>query len=142
MVRLNIQNQSQKSGLIFSLIRSCNIHRLTTEESLEFCHKNNWKCSKSSYFDWKNKYEQDVGNRFLEIARSEYVEEHLLVLDKYKEIERQYWKLFEESESVTEAKGILDSLRATQEQILLIYNEVPLIQKVKQAMDSKLSSLK
>lgn len=142
MVRPNTHNQSQKHGLIFSLIRSCKIHRLTTKESLEFCHKNNWKCSKSSYFDWKNRYEQDVGNRFLEIARTEWADEHLLVVDKYKEIERQYWKLFEESESVTEAKGILDSLRATQEQILLIYNEVPLIQKVKQAMDSQLSSLK
>jgi len=115
---------------------------LTTKESLEFCHKNDWKCSKSSYFDWKNRYEQDVGNRFLEIARNEWADEHLLVVDKYKEIERHYWKLFEECESVTEAKGILDSLRATQEQILLIYNEVPLIQRVKQAMDSQLSSLK
>jgi hypothetical protein len=142
MVRHNIQTQTQKSGLIFPLIRSCKIHRLTTKESLEFCHKNDWKCSKSSFFDWKNRYEQDVGNRFLEIARTEWADEHLLVVDKYKEIEYQYWKLFEESESVTEAKGILDSLRATQEQILLIYNEVPLIQKVKQAMDSQLSSLK
>jgi hypothetical protein len=83
-----------------------------------------------------------VGNRFLEIARSEYVLEHLLVLDKYKEIERQYWKLFEESESVTESKGILDSLRATQDNILLIYNEIPMVKKMKDAIDSQLSSLK
>ncbi len=142
MVRPSIHIQSQKSGLIFPLIRSCKIHRLTTKESLEFCHKNDWKCSKSSYFDWKNRYEQDVGNRFLEIARSEYVLEHLLVLDKYKEIERQYWKLFEESESVTESKGILDSLRATQDNILLIYNEIPMVKKMKDAIDSQLSSLK
>jgi hypothetical protein len=83
-----------------------------------------------------------VGNRFLEIARSEYVLEHLLVLDKYKEIERQYWRLFEESESVTESKGILDSLRATQDNILLIYNEIPMVKKMKDAIDSQLSSLK
>jgi hypothetical protein len=80
-----------------------------------------------------------VGNRFLEIARTEYVEEHILVLDKYKEIERQYWKLFEECESVTEAKGILDSLRATQDNILLIYNEIPMIKKMKESIDSQLS---
>ena len=139
MARQKVQKQSQKSGQIFPLIRSCKIHRLTTKESLQFCYKNDWKCSKSSFFDWKNRYEQDMGNRFLEIARTEYVEEHLLVLDKYKEIERQYWKLFEECESVTEAKGILDSLRATQDNILLIYNEIPMIKKMKGAIDSQLS---
>ena len=48
-------------------------------------------------------------------------------------------KLFEECESVTESKGILDSLRATQDNILLIYNEIPMVKKMKESIDSQLS---
>jgi hypothetical protein len=110
-----IQNHSKEIGLIFPLIKICKIHRLTTKESIEYCHKNNWKCSRSSFFEWKNRYEQDIGNRFIEIARYEWVDENLLVIDKYKEIERQYWKLFNECDNPMDAKHILDSLRALQE---------------------------
>ena len=38
-----------------------------------------------------------------------------------------------------ESKGILDSLRATQDNILLIYNEIPMIKKMKGAIDSQVS---
>jgi hypothetical protein len=141
MNRPKVQKQLQQSGLIFPLIKSCKIHRLTTKESLEFCHKNDWKCSKSSFFDWKNRYEQDIGNRFIDIARCEWADEHLLIIDKYKEIERQYWKLFEESETPTEAKHILDSLCKLQEQIILFYNEIPLIQKMKHVLDSRMQQI-
>jgi hypothetical protein len=141
MIRPKVQNQSPKSGLIFPLIRNCKIHRLTTKESLEYCHKNNWKCSKSSFFEWKNNYEQDSGNRFIEMARCEWADEHLLVIDKYKEIERQYWKLFDEAETTREGKNILDSLRALQENILLIYNETPMIQKMKETLDSRVQQI-
>ena len=141
MGRPKVQNQEQKLGLIFPLIRNCKIFRLDTKESLEYCNKNNWKCSRSSFFEWKRKYENDHGNRFLQIARSEFIDEHLLIIDKYKEIERQYWKLYYEAESPMDAKHILDSIRATQENLIMIYNETPLIQRVKDAFDSRLKKL-
>jgi len=141
MDRLKVQNYSKEIGLIFPLIKICKIHRLTTKESIEYCHKNNWKCSRSSFFEWKNRYEQDIGNRFIEIARYEWVDENLLVIDKYKEIERQYWKLFNEVENPIDAKHILDSIRSTQDNILLIYNEVPMLQKMKEILDAQLSKI-
>jgi len=93
------------------------------------------------FFEWKKIYEEDIGNRFIEIARCEWADEHLLVIDKYKEMERQYWKLFDEAETPTEGKNILDSLRALQENILLIYNETPMIQKMKEVLDSRLNQI-
>ena len=68
MVRPKVKKQSLKSGLIFPLIRNCKIYRLTTKESLEFYNKNDWKCSKSSLFDWKNRYEQDIQKLRLEVS--------------------------------------------------------------------------
>lgn len=141
MDRLKVQNHSKEIGLIFPLIKICKIHRLTTNESIEYCHKNNWKCSRSSFFEWKNKYEQNSGNRFLELARYEWVDENLLVIDKHKEIERQYWKLFNECDSTMDAKHILDSLRALQADIVIVYNEVPILQRMKEVLDAQLSKI-
>ena len=53
----------------------------------------------------------------------------------------KYWELFEEAETPTEGKNILDSLRATQEQILIVYNETPMISKIKESLDAKLASI-
>ena len=64
-----------------------------------------------------------------------------MVLDKLKLIEKKYWELFTEAETATEGKNILDSLRATQDQILLIYNETPMIQKMKESLDAKLANI-
>ena len=49
--------------------------------------------------------------------------------------------MFHEAETATEGKNILDSLRATQDQILLIYNETPMIQKMKESLDAKLANI-
>ena len=136
-----VQNHSKEIGLIFPLIKICKIHRLTTNESIEYCHKNNWKCSRSSFFEWKNKYEQNSGNRFLELARYEWVDENLLVIDKHKEIERQYWKLFHECDSPMDAKHILDSLRALQSDIVIVYNEVPILQRMKEVLDAQIRKI-
>ena len=141
MIGHKVQNYSKEIGLIFPLIKNCKIHRLTTKESIEYCHKNNWKCSKSSFFEWKKRYEENIANRFLEIARCEWADAHLLVIDKYKEIERQYWKLFHECENPMDAKHILDSIRALQVDMVTIYNEVPMLQKVKEVLDAQIKKI-
>ena len=40
-----------------------------------------------------------------------------------------------------ERSRILDSIRATQEQMTLFYNETPLIQKMKDTLEAKLEEL-
>lgn len=97
--------------------------------------------SVSTYKRYKKEYETGTAKRFIELARNEWANEHLLVLDKLKLIEKKYWELFNEAETPTEGKNILDSLRATQDQILLIYNETPMIQKMKESLDSKMAML-
>lgn len=89
----------------------------------------------------KNRYEQDIGNRFIEIARCEWTDEHLLVIDKYKEIEHQYWKLFHECDVLMDAKHILDSIRVLQAYVLTVYNEVPMIQKIKEILDAQIKKI-
>jgi len=123
------------------LIKLCLIQRLSTEECLELFEKNGHKISERTWFRLKKEYNQGTNARFLEIAKSEWAEEHLLIIDKFKEIEAKYWQLFHECDGPVEGKHILDSLRATQEQITLFYNETPLIAKMKDILESKLEEL-
>ena len=57
---------------------------------------------------------------------------------RIKHIEEKYWEIFENTPEENIAIKALDSLRALQEQLLLIYNETPMIQKVKEALEEKL----
>jgi len=136
-----VTKQAQVLAEIAPLLKVINIQRLTEREAVEFLEKEGHPMSARTYMRYKKEYETGTAKRFLELARNEWANEHLLVLDKLKLIEKKYWELFQEAETATEGKNILDSLRATQDQILLIYNETPMIQKMKESLDAKISSL-
>ena len=133
--------QAQVLAEISPLLKVINIQRLTEKEALEFLGKENYPMSARTYMRYKKEFETGTAKRFLELARNEWANEHLLALDKLKLIEKKYWELFNEAETATEGKNILDSLRATQDQILLIYNETPMIQKMKESLDAKLANM-
>ena len=133
--------QAQTLAEIAPLLKVINIQRLTEKEAVEFLEKEGHTMSIRTYARYKKEYETGTTKRFLQLARNEWANEHLLVLDKLKLIEKKYWELFHEAETPTEGKNILDSLRATQDQILLIYNETPMIQKMKESLDAKLSNM-
>ena len=126
---------------ISPFLKIINIQRLTEREALEFLEKEGHPMSSATYQRYKKEHESGTTTRFLQLARNEWANEHLLVLDKLKLIEKKYWELFHEAETATEGKNILDSLRATQDQILLIYNETPMIQKMKESLDAKLANM-
>ena len=126
---------------ISPLLKIISIQRLTEKEAVMFLAREGHQMSVSTYKRYKKEYETGTAKRFIELARNEWANEHLLVLDKLKLIEKKYWELFNEAETPTEGKNILDSLRATQDQILLIYNETPMIQKMKESLDSKMAML-
>ena len=136
-----VTKQAQVLANISPLLKIINIQRLSEKEALMFLAREGHTMSARSYERYKKEYETGTTKRFLELARNEWANEHLLVLDKLKLIEKKYWELFQEAETATEGKNILDSLRATQDQILLIYNETPMIQKMKESLDAKISSL-
>ena len=126
---------------ISPLLKIIYIQRLTEKEGILFLAKEGHQMSSATFKRYKKEYETGSAKRFLELARNEWANEHLLVLDKLKHIEKKYWELFEEAETATEGKNILDSLRATQDQILIVYNETPMIQKMKESLDAKLASM-
>ena len=140
-MRKKQSKQAQTLMEISPFLKIINIQRLTEREALEFLEKEGHSMSSATYQRYKKEYETGTTTRFLQLARNEWANEHLLVLDKLKLIEKKYWELFQEAETATEGKNILDSLRATQDQILLIYNETPMIQKMKESLDAKISSL-
>lgn len=124
-----------------SLIKVCLIQRLTTRQSIELFEKHGIKIAESKWYGLKKEYNDGATARFLEIAKTEWANEHLLILDKLKDIEARYYALFDDCETVTEAKNLLDSLRALQQDITLFYNETPLIAKMKEALEAKLEAL-
>ena len=136
-----VTKQAQTLAEIAPFLKVINIQRLTEREAVQYLEKEGYSMSVRTYARYKKEHETGTAKRFLELARSEWANEHLLVLDKLKHIEKKYWELFNESETPTEGKNILDSLRATQEQILLIYNETPMIQKMKESLDAKLANI-
>lgn len=123
------------------LLKICLIQRLSDKDSIEFLDKNGFKMSPATYQRYKQEYNSGTNRRFLEIARNEWANEHLLVLDKLKYIENQYWELYAEAETPMEGKNILDSIRTLQVDLLIIYNETPMIAKVKETLEAKINML-
>jgi len=124
-----------------TIIKTCLIQRLTEEEVIGLFSKHNIKMTHTKWVELKREYNTGTTARFLEIAKSEWADEHILIIDKFKEIESKYWSLYNESGEIIERKHILDSIRATQEQMTLFYNETPLIQKMKETLEAKLDEL-
>ena len=136
-----LSKQAQTLIDISPLLKICLIQRLSDKDSIEFLAKNGYKMSIATYHRYKHQYNSGTNRRFLEIARNEWANEHLLVLDKLKYIENQYWELYSEAETPMEGKNILDSIRTLQVDLLIIYNETPMIAKVKETLDAKLNML-
>ena len=122
-------------------LKLAKIERLTDNETLELLEEKGYKISQATLTRYKNEYLKGNTARFLQIARNEWADEHLLIIDKYKQIEAQYWKLYHECEEKMDGKHILDSLSNLQEKFLLIYNEVPIVSKIRDSLDEEMASL-
>lgn len=117
------------------------IQRLDIPESLELFAKDGKVISESTYRRLKAEYEAGTTMRIVNIARKEWAEELILIIDIFKMIEQKYWQLYNEATSIGEATRILDSLRATQEQKALFYNATPLVAKMRETLETKLNGL-
>lgn len=126
---------------ITPLLKVCLIQRLTEKNALQFLEKHGVKISGKTYERYKKSYSENTGNRFIELVRNEWAEEHLLVLDVMKELESKYWELYHECDNPMDAKSILDSLRALQGEKLLIYNETPMIGRMKEILEERVKAL-
>jgi len=131
----------QEVVLYDTIIKTCLIQRLTEQEVKSLFAKHDIEMGHTKWYKLKAEYNKGTNARFLEIAKSEWADEHILIIDKFKAIENKYWELFNESGEIMERSRILDSIRATQEQMTLFYNETPLIQKMKDTLEAKLDEL-
>jgi predicted Zn-dependent protease len=122
-------------------MKVCLIQRLTVEESIELFARDDKIISESTFRRLKAEYEAGTTLRIINIARKEWSEELILIIDIFKMIEQKYWQLYNEATSIGEATRILDSLRATQEQKAMFYNSTPLVAKMRETLEIKLNNL-
>jgi hypothetical protein len=135
--------KAQTLSDIAPYIKAALIHRWTDEKATEaITQATGHEMSTRTYQRYKKEYNEGNTQRFLDIANSEWASEHLLVIDIIKEIEAQYWEIYKDAETATEAKNILDSISRIQEQKVLMYNETPMIAKMKETLEAKLEELR
>lgn len=135
--------KAQTLSDIAPYIKAALIHRWTDEKATEaIANATGHEMSVRNYQRYKKEYNDGTEQRFLDIANSEWAQEHLLALDIIKEIEAQYWEIYKDAETATEAKNILDSISRIQEQKLLAYNETPMIAKIKESFEARLDELR
>ena len=122
-------------------MKVCLIQRLDIDESLELFARDGKVISESTFRRLKQEYQAGTTMRLLNIARQEWADELVLIIDIFKLIEQKYWQLYNEATSINEATRILDSLRATQEQKAMFYNATPLVAKMRETLETKLNGL-
>lgn len=138
---VKIPKQTQVLAQIEPLLKICLIQRLSEEKALEYLEKHGCKLSHTQYYRLKKEYSEKTGDRFISLIRNEWAEEHLLVLDVMKGLEEKYWELLSECENVMDAKHILDSIRQLQGEKLMIYNETPLLGRMKEILEERVKEL-
>lgn len=82
-----------------------------------------------------------ISERLLNMAKYEYVDEILHSIDTLRKIEKEYWKLLSKNPSINERIKIFDSIHKTQQSIQIFINEVPVVQKIKDAIDSRFAEI-
>jgi len=133
--------QEQTLSDIAPVIKLALIQRLTDEDATELLDKHGHSMSVRTYQRYKKEYKGGTTARFLEIAKCDWANSHLTIIDTLDKTLEKYWQLFDEAENPTEAKHILDSIRAAQHDLALFYNETPLVEKVKQTLETRLEAL-
>jgi len=141
MVRAKLSKRAQDVIDFGPLIKLCLIQRLTTHQCLALFEQNGHDISEATWFRLKKEYNEGTNARFLEIAKHEWADEHLLIIDKFKWIEAKYHEILKECQEPRDFKAVMDSIRATQEQIALFYNDTPLMSKMKETLEAKLKEL-
>lgn len=140
-MRGKLSKQAQNVIEYGPLIKLCLIQRLSTEECIDVFHKNGHKISEATWYRLKKEYNEGTNARFIEIARSEWADEHLLIIDKIKLIENKLWEIYNNTEEEGVELKALDQLSKLQDQLTLFYNETPLMAKMKETLEAKLEEL-
>lgn len=122
---------------IKELITQCKIFRYDTAETLNYLKENGHEISDRTLRRIKHEMDSNISQRLLKIARYDFVDEMLRILDTLKRIEKEYWNLLSKNPSVNEQIRIFDSIHKTQERIVITMSETDMVKKMKDAIDSR-----
>ena len=127
---------------IKELITFCKIYRYDTTETLNYLKENGHEISDRTLRRIKNEMNSNVSQRFIEIAKYEFIDEIFHSLDTLKIIEKECWNLLSKNPSINERIRIFDSIHKIQNDIITMLNDTPLIQKFKDVLDARLAEIK
>jgi len=133
--------QARTLAEIKPFLKVCLIQRLSDKDARELLEVEGYPMSERTYQRYKKEYNSGSTKRFLEIARCEWANEHILIIDKFKWIEQKYHEIFKECTEPLQYKAVLDSICKVQEQISTFYNDTPLMAKMKETLEAKLQEL-
>jgi hypothetical protein len=124
---------------IKELITQCKIYRFSTEETLNYLEENGHKISDRTLRRIKNEMNDHISDRFIEIAKYEYVDETFRSLDTLKTIEKKYWQLLTQNPSIAEQIKICDAISDIQGAILTMLNGNHVLEKMKNVLDFRVA---
>jgi len=124
---------------IKELIRHCKIYRYSTDETLNYLKEHGHEISDRTLRRIKNDMHSKLSERFIEIAKYEWVDEMLRSIDTLKELEKESWKLLSQKPSISERIRIFNSIGDIQTNLLTVMNNTSLIEKIKHFFDSRLA---
>jgi len=127
---------------IIEAIKECNIRRLKTNEAIVFIEKQTGKkISDRTYRRYKHEMEESINARYGDMAKSEFITEHVQRVDTLKKIEGEYWENYESTNSVPVRKAILDSIAKIQLMYTTYYNGERIMKRVARWLDDGLEKI-
>lgn len=115
---------TQDTEKLYRLIEECNIRRLTTNESLEYIKLNGIKLSERTFRRYKKELKDNIQQKVLEEGAHNYDSEFIQRLETNKTIEREYWKIYSNTNNESIKLRLLHSIRDIQETLFEQYKNI------------------
>jgi len=138
-----VTKHAAKMALVYPFIKQAKIYRLSIKQSVELLEEHNIDISERQYKRWKKEFEENIHPKFLKIARVDYGDEHINLLETLKETQKMYWeqfKKYEKTEPVAALKA-LDGVRSATRDIVMMYDLIPIVQEVRNSIDKELEGV-
>jgi len=136
-----VTKHAAKMSLVYPLIKQMKIYRMTNNQCLELLEENNIEISERQLQRWKKEFEDDIHPKFLKIAKTDYGDEHINMLEMLKETQKHYWATFLKAKETGDhmvALKALDSVRSTVHDIVMMYDLIPIVEEVRKSIDKEL----
>ena len=99
-----------------TLIKTCMIQRLTTDESLDYLEKNNVKISERTFRRYKSEI-LEIQNALEVYSWGHIQEEQIQKMETKQTILKESWKLYQNSTKTSEKLAILKAIEKTSDEL-------------------------